>query len=85
MMESSPALHLAVTWFMVGLLWVVQFVHHPRWRYFGIDRASQFHTSHSKRIGVLVGLMGTAEIATALTLVVWMPGALAHIGLLLLA
>jgi hypothetical protein len=49
------SLHNAITWFLVGLIWVVQLVHYPLFD--GLDATTfrQSHAFHSRRILWIVG------------------------------
>lgn len=51
----AVAVHGAVTWFLVGLIWIVQRVHYPSMHYVDSDRFVAFETMHCERIGQVVG------------------------------
>ena len=76
----SPALLLvanaAATWFLTGLIWVIQVVHYPLFSY--ADRATYpaFAEAHSRLITIIVGPAMLVELATAAWLVVDRPEAL---------
>jgi hypothetical protein len=79
---SLENLHAAVTWYLVGLIWLVQLVQYPMFAY--LDRAQfvEAHAFHSSAIGIVVGPPMLAEIALA----AWMVfqgarGPLAWVGL----
>ncbi len=58
--------HAAATWFMVGLIWVIQTVHYPLWVHVNNPEDSiLFHSRHSRSIATLVAIVGGMEFATA--------------------
>ena len=73
----TPALeriiHDAATWYMVGVIWLVQLVHYPMFEY--LDRATfaRGHAFHTSAIGVMVGPPMLIELAMA-TLLLWRRG-----------
>lgn len=58
-------IHAAVTWYLVGLIWLVQLVQYPMFAY--LDRATftQAHAFHSTAIGIVVGPPMLLELALA--------------------
>lgn len=58
-----PILHLAVTWYLVGLIWVVQRIVYPAMEYVdpAPDRAVAAERRHCDRMGFVVGPMMLAE------------------------
>jgi len=66
----------AATWFLTGLIWVIQVVHYPLFSY--ADRATYpaFADAHSRLITVVVGPAMLVELATAAWLVMDRPEAL---------
>jgi hypothetical protein len=68
------AVHLAATWFMVGLIWLVQTVHYPLLAAVGKDAFPEYEHGHTQRITRLLAVAAGAEIVTALALVVATPG-----------
>jgi hypothetical protein len=52
--------HLAVTWWMVGMIWVVQVVQYPLFELVG-EPYDRYHHAHVDRIGVLLALPWLAE------------------------
>lgn len=80
--------HLVATWFLVGLIWIVQRVTYPAFRHADGDGRA-YHRHHTAAIGPIVGPPMAIEAITAAALV-WpgvpgVPGALAGAGLVLLA
>lgn len=47
-------INLALTWFLVGLIWIVQVVHYPSFRFLGEDKFRDFHDFHTKSITKIV-------------------------------
>lgn len=81
--------HAAATWFMTGVIWIVQVVHYPLFSY--ADRATYpaFADAHGRLITLIVGPAMLTELATALLLLADRPPALpartALVGLGLIA
>jgi hypothetical protein len=51
---AIAVLHAACTWFMVGLIWVIQRVHYPSMHYIEPDRFAPFEKYHCDAIGSIV-------------------------------
>jgi hypothetical protein len=43
--------HLVSTWFMVGLIWTIHFVHYPLFSFVGEGEYVAFQAEHVERIG----------------------------------
>ncbi len=52
--------NLCLSWALFGLIWTVQLVHYPSFRY--ITDFSSFHLHHTTSISVLVGPLMAAEL-----------------------
>lgn len=81
--------HAAATFYLVGLIWVVQRVHYPLFSQVGATEFPAYEQLHVRRITPVVGPPMLVEAATAVALVALAPadaptGAL-WLGLLLLA
>ena len=61
--------HLAVTLFMVGVIWFVQVVHYPLFAKVGSERFVLYSKAHSRLTTYVVGPPMLVEAATALLLV----------------
>lgn len=61
-------IHLAATFFMVGLIWTIHTVHYPLFAFVGSDSYVQFQAEHVNRIGPLLFLPWLTEGATLLAL-----------------
>lgn len=61
--------HAAATWFMAGVIWIVQVVHYPLFSF--ADRATYpaFAAAHGRLITFIVGPAMLAELATGVLLV----------------
>ena len=68
--------HVAATWFMVGLIWTVQVVHYPLFALVGRQRFTTYADAHSRRIAPLVFAGWGAELGSGLGLLVWRPAEL---------
>ena len=61
--------HLAVTLFMVGVIWFVQVVHYPLFAKVGSEKFVSYSEAHSRLTTYVVGPPMLVEAATALLLV----------------
>ncbi|PHI19302.1 hypothetical protein CEQ90_13905 [Lewinellaceae bacterium SD302] len=59
-------LHLAISFALVGLIWTIQLVHYPSFRY--VPDFVTFHPHHTRSITMVVGPLMLAELALALWL-----------------
>lgn len=66
-------IHAVVTAFLAGLIWTIQIVHYPLFDHVDETRFGDFHTSHSTRIGVVVGPTMAIELVSATWLLVQRP------------
>ena len=60
--------NMAATWFMVGVIWMVQVVQYPGFRNVNADDFVSFHRHHSVRIGFVVVPAMTLELASSFLL-----------------
>ncbi len=74
-MGLELTIHAAATWFMVGLIWLIQLVHYPMFQF--LDRASfkSSHTFHSTRITFVVMPAMLLELVLS-AVIVWKRGPL---------
>jgi len=56
--------HFAVTWLMVGIIWMVQVVHYPLMAYTGPEHSARYQQLHVQRMGILVIPIMLVEAAT---------------------
>jgi hypothetical protein len=64
---------VAATWFMVGLIWMVQIVHYPLFRAIPADSFKTYETDHTAAIGRLLILPAGLEVVSAAALVWYRP------------
>ena len=72
-MTTMLMIHLAITWIMVGIIWMVQVVHYPLMAYTGPDHSARYQQLHVQRMGVLVGPIMVVEAVAAVWLCVQSP------------
>jgi hypothetical protein len=65
--------HVFACFFMTGLIWLIQIVHYPSFKYVDAGRFSGFHVFHSSRITWIVLPVMTLELLTGLALMVQSP------------
>jgi len=58
-------LNLSSTWFMVGLIWFIQLVHYPLFKYVGSEEFLVFHENHKLLITPVVGMVMVVELVTS--------------------
>ena len=74
LMNSFPfLLNISSTWFMVGLIWLIQIVHYPLFKYVGKYDFQIYHNGHSMMITPLVGTVMIIELISSILLVVFPP------------
>ena len=61
--------HFAATWFMVGLIWTIQLVHYPLFPLVGESTFPRYEAEHTRRMGWLLAIPASIEVATAAALV----------------
>jgi hypothetical protein len=66
--EHVWVIHLAATWFMTGLIWLIQQVHYPLMHDIGPAEFSAYSRNHQNRISPVVGIAMFLEVASALAL-----------------
>ena len=59
------SIHLAVTWMLVGLIWVVQIIVYPQFLRVGAKEFKDYHFAHSLRILLLVSPLLFVEVGSA--------------------
>ena len=73
-MKTMLLVQFASTWFMVGLIWLIQLVHYPLFAEVGEEPFPRYSELHQFRITFIVGPVMAAELITAL-FVAWYPPA----------
>jgi len=66
-------LNLISTWYMVGLIWMVQIVHYNLFDRVGRDQFAQYEADHGRLITPIVGVPMLVEIVTACFLLISAP------------
>ena len=82
-------LHLIATWYMVGLIWMVQIVHYNLFDHVGIAEFQRYEQAHARLITPIVMVPMLVELSTAVLLLIASPIGFprwaAIVGLVLLA
>ncbi|MEM7310079.1 MAG: hypothetical protein AAF682_25610 [Planctomycetota bacterium] len=65
---SALAVHVAATWALVGLIWVVQLVIYPSFAFLGSPELPAFHDAHCRRITWIVAPLMGVELLSAVVL-----------------
>ena len=76
-------LNSASTLFMVGVIWFVQLVHYPLFRFVSKEKFSQFEKSHSRYASYVVIVPMLIELVTSIMLLKWYPTSIPYYLLLL--
>ena len=66
-------LNISSTWFMVGLIWLIQVVHYPLFNLVGKNEFQVYHNGHSVLITPLVGTVMIIELISSILMVVFPP------------
>ncbi len=61
--------HVGATVFLAGLIWTIQLVHYPLFRYVGADAFIGYQTQHMNAITLLVGPVMLIELLTGFLLI----------------
>jgi hypothetical protein len=67
-MEAILLVHVAATWFMVGLIWFIQLVHYPLFHGVGPEPWTAYAAAHTRRTTWVVGPAMAAEAITGMLL-----------------
>ena len=59
------------TWFMVGLIWLIQIVSYPLFNFVGDRDFISYHHNHFSRITPVVGFVMLVEVFSAISLLVF--------------
>jgi hypothetical protein len=63
----------ATTLMLAGVIWIVQIVHYPLFRFVGEEKYRDFHTAHMNLITYVVAPLMIAELVSALLLLFYPP------------
>lgn len=64
MLEYLFVIHLGSTWFMVGLIWLIQIVHYPLFARVSQEQFALYEREHSRRITYIVAPLMLSELAS---------------------
>lgn len=64
-MTALLAVHAAATWFMVGLIWIIQVVHYPLFHSVGAGHFVAYEAGHTQRMGIVLAIPAAVEVVTA--------------------
>ena len=67
-------LNLASTWFMVGIIWLIQLVHYPLFNFVGSEEFRVFHENHKILITPVVSIVMIVELLTSVIILFKPPG-----------
>tara|TARA_R110002049_G_scaffold309268_1_gene519518 strand:+ start:26458 stop:26931 length:474 start_codon:yes stop_codon:yes gene_type:complete len=76
MQMSAPLiliLNMAATWYLVGLIWIVQVVHYPMFDRVGGNEFKRYEEDHNRLITPVVGVPMVIELVTAIALLAFAP------------
>ena len=62
------SLQIITCFALTGLIWIIQLVHYPAFRYIEASRFPKFHQMHSRKISFVVIPLMIAELITAIWL-----------------
>ncbi|MEM6562301.1 MAG: hypothetical protein AAF656_11925, partial [Planctomycetota bacterium] len=66
-------INVAATWFLVGLIWMVQVVHYAQFDGVGAEGWGAYHARHSRNITLIVGPAMLVELVSAVALIWLVP------------
>ena len=78
MSNLNFVLNLVSTWYMVGLIWMVQIVHYAMFDRVGSQGFATYEADHSRLITPIVGVPMLIELATATMLIAWPPAGMSR-------
>lgn len=68
MIKIIYLLQIFSCFFMTGLIWLIQLVHYPAFRFISVENYADFQRFHTTVITFIVGPIMVVELATALSL-----------------
>jgi len=72
-MKLLVIVHIAVTWYLIGLIWTVQMVQYPLFGRVGTENFITFAGLHAERITMIVMFPMFIELGTAILLILAPP------------
>lgn len=73
---SLLLVNTASTFVLVGLIWTIQLVHYPAFRYISEPQFADFEAFHQRQVSFVVVPLMLVELATSVALVGWRPAGL---------
>ena len=73
MSQLILCLNLVSTWYMVGLIWMVQCVHYPLFAKVSAENYVEYQQLHERYITLVVGVPMIVELVTAILLLNYLP------------
>lgn len=64
-MNTLLTAHFAITWMIIGLIWVIQIIVYPQFMRVGSAEFRVYHFAHCRRIGFMIVPMFLIELGTA--------------------
>ena len=68
-MDTIFLLHILISFFMCGLIWIIQLVHYPAFRFVDDKQFVQFESFHTRNISLIVVPLMLCELISAVLLV----------------
>lgn len=72
-------LHAAATWFMVGLIWVVQLIHYPLFALVGKSSFTEYEAAHTSRMGAALAVPAIVEVVAAALVFATLPAGVSRL------
>ncbi len=66
-------INFTATWFMAGVIWLIQIVHYPLFANVGSEHFADYEQAHQRLITPVVLPAMVIELATAIALVIYIP------------
>ena len=63
-MDLSAYIHLITCWAMIGVIWIIQLVHYPAYRFIDESKFIQYQKFHSRQITYFVAPVMILEMMT---------------------
>ena len=70
-MEAILFFHFFLTFFMTGIIWLIQLIHYPSFSFIDKNMYSKFQTFHMNRISFLVGPIMILELLSGFYLLLF--------------
>lgn len=66
--------HYSLTLYMVGIIWLVQIIHYPLFKFVNESNFVEYHKLHLKRTSIVIAIPMVLELLTAVTLIIFDAG-----------